>query len=68
MKPSVTTPPSRVDRRKLMAIQLLALVAALATVGIAASAPVLLAGMLGVGMLGMGGATQPGPHRDCGID
>jgi predicted MFS family arabinose efflux permease len=42
----------RVERRRLMAIQLLALVAALATVGMAASASVLLAGMLGVGMLG----------------
>ncbi|CAP40930.1 MFS transporter [Bordetella petrii] len=42
----------RVDRRRLMAAQLLALVAALATVGAARSAPVLLAGMTAVGMLG----------------
>ena len=41
-----------VDRRRLMAAQLLALVAALATVGAARSAPVLLAGMTAVGMLG----------------
>ncbi|ARP81517.1 MFS transporter [Bordetella genomosp. 8] len=42
----------RVDRRRLMAVQLLSLVAALATVGMAQSASVLLAGMLGVGLLG----------------
>lgn len=42
----------RVERRRLMAVQLLALVAALATVGLAPSAPVLLAGMLAVGLLG----------------
>lgn len=42
----------RVDRRRLMAAQLLALVAALATVGAARSAPVLLAGMTAVGLLG----------------
>lgn len=42
----------RVERRRLMAIQLLALVAALAVVGMARSAPVLLAGMLAVGLLG----------------
>ncbi|TLU70045.1 MFS transporter [Enterobacter sp. MF024] len=42
----------RVDRRRLMAIQLLALVAALVVVGTAQSAPVLLAGMLAVGLLG----------------
>nr|WP_244507244.1 MFS transporter [Pseudomonas panipatensis] len=42
----------RVDRRRLMAVQLLALVAALAAVGWASSAPVLLASMLGVGLLG----------------
>nr|WP_318290074.1 MFS transporter [Paraburkholderia sp. BL8N3] len=41
-----------VDRRRLMAAQLLALAAALAVVSRAASAPVLLAGMLGVGLLG----------------
>lgn len=42
----------RVDRRRLMAIQLLALVVALIVVGTAPSATVLLAGMLGVGLLG----------------
>lgn len=41
-----------VDRRRLMAIQLMALVAALVVVGTAQSAPVLLAGMLAVGLLG----------------
>jgi predicted MFS family arabinose efflux permease len=41
-----------VDRRRLMAVQLLALVAALAVVGCARSTPMLLAGMLGVGLLG----------------
>ncbi len=41
-----------VDRRRLMAVQLLALVAALAAVGCARSASMLLAGMLGVGLLG----------------
>lgn len=42
----------RVDRRALMAVQLLALVAALIVVGLAPSAPVLLGGMLAVGLLG----------------
>lgn len=42
----------RVDRRRLMAIQLLALMAALVAVGMARSAPALLAAMLAVGMLG----------------
>ncbi|CAM4277882.1 MFS transporter [Bordetella tumbae] len=42
----------RMDRRRLMAIQLLALVVALIVVGTAQSATVLLAGMLGVGLLG----------------
>lgn len=42
----------RVDRRRLMAVQLLALVAALAAVGMARSPPTLLAGMLAVGLLG----------------
>lgn len=42
----------RVDRRRLMAVQLLGLVGALVTVGMASSAPVLLAGMLAVGLLG----------------
>ena len=42
----------RVDRRCLMAIQMLALTIALAAVGMAQSAPVLLAGMLAVGLLG----------------
>lgn len=41
-----------VDRRRLMAIQLLALVAALVVVGGASSTPALLAGMLAVGLLG----------------
>lgn len=41
-----------VERRRLMGVQLLALVAALALVAVAPSAPVLLAGMLGVGLLG----------------
>src|SRR3546814_5967582 len=41
-----------VNRRRLMAGQLLALVAALAIVGTAQSAAMLLAGMLGVGLLG----------------
>ena len=41
-----------VDRRRLMAVQLLALVAALAVVGCARSTSMLLAGMLGVGLLG----------------
>jgi len=41
-----------VDRRRLMAVQLLALVAALAIVGCAQSTSMLLAGMLGVGLLG----------------
>ncbi|NMG66191.1 MFS transporter [Azoarcus indigens] len=42
----------RLDRRRLMAGQLAALVAALALTGAASSAPMLLAGMLGVGLLG----------------
>jgi predicted MFS family arabinose efflux permease len=41
-----------VDRRRLMVVQLLALVAALAVVGCAQSTSMLLAGMLGVGLLG----------------
>lgn len=42
----------RVDRKRLMAVQLLALVAALVAVGVAQSASALLAGMLCVGLLG----------------
>lgn len=42
----------RVNRRRLMAIQLLALVAALVAVGMAQSAPAMLVGMLSVGLLG----------------
>ena len=42
----------RVDRRRLMAIQMLALIVALAAVGMAHSATVLLAGMLAVGLFG----------------
>ena len=42
----------RVNRRRLMVMQLLALVAALAAVSVARSAPALLAGMLAVGLLG----------------
>lgn len=42
----------RVDRRRLMVLQMLALIVALAAVGMAQSAPVLLAGMLAVGLLG----------------
>ncbi len=42
----------RVDRRRLVVAQLLALVLALGLVGLARSTPVLLAGMLGVGLLG----------------
>jgi predicted MFS family arabinose efflux permease len=42
----------RLDRRRLMAAQLVALVAALLLVALAPSAPALLAGMLGVGLLG----------------
>ncbi|MFT4248908.1 MAG: MFS transporter [Pseudomonas sp.] len=41
-----------VDRRRLMAVQLLALLAALVAVATARSTPVLLAGMLGVGLAG----------------
>lgn len=41
-----------VDRRRLMAVQLVALAAALAAVGMARSAPALLAGMMAVGLLG----------------
>jgi len=40
----------RVERRRLMAVQLLVLAAALATVALARSAPALLAGMLGTAM------------------
>lgn len=40
------------DRRRLMMIQLLMLVVALIVVGLAPSAPILLAGMLAVGLLG----------------
>lgn len=40
------------DRRRLIAIQLLALVAALVAVGMAPTAPVLLIGVLAVGLLG----------------
>lgn len=42
----------RVDRRRLMAMQMLALTIALIAVGLAQSTPVLLAGMLAVGLLG----------------
>lgn len=42
----------RVDRRRLMALQVLALIVALIVVGMAQSAPVLLVGMLAVGLLG----------------
>lgn len=42
----------QIDKRRLMALQLLALVAALIAVGMAHSAPALLAGMLAVGLLG----------------
>ncbi|WP_338419802.1 MFS transporter [Vulcaniibacterium tengchongense] len=42
----------RMDRRRLMAAQLLALVVALVAVAMARSAPALLASMLGVGLLG----------------
>lgn len=42
----------RVDRRRLMAIQLLALIVALATVGMAQSVSILMAGVLAVGLLG----------------
>jgi len=42
----------RMERRRLLAVQLLALVAALAAVAMARSALALLAGMLGVGLLG----------------
>ena len=42
----------RVDRRRLMVAQLLALVAALLLVALAPSTPALLAGMLAVGLLG----------------
>ena len=41
-----------VDRRRLMAIQMVALIVALIAVGMAQSAPVLLGGMLAVGLLG----------------
>ncbi|MDR6585361.1 putative MFS family arabinose efflux permease [Herbaspirillum frisingense] len=40
----------RVERRRLMAVQLLALTAALAAVALTRSAPALLAGMLGTAM------------------
>lgn len=42
----------RMDRRRLMTVQLLALVVALAMVAVARSTPALLAGMLAVGLLG----------------
>jgi predicted MFS family arabinose efflux permease len=42
----------RVDRRRLMAVQSIALVAALGVVSLARSTPVLLAGMLAIGLLG----------------
>lgn len=42
----------RVDRRRLMAVQLLALVTALVTVGMAPTTPMLLVGVFGVGLLG----------------
>ncbi len=42
----------RVERRRLMALQLLALAAALVAVAMAQSIPALLAGMLAVGLLG----------------
>ncbi|ARU06637.1 MFS transporter [Comamonas serinivorans] len=42
----------RMDRRRLLTVQVLALVAALMSVGLARSAPMLLVGMLGVGLLG----------------
>jgi len=42
----------RMDRRRLMALQVLALIVALILVGMAQSAPVLLVGMLAVGLLG----------------
>lgn len=42
----------RVDRRRLMAIQLLLLIITLMAVGMATSAPALLAGMVAIGMLG----------------
>lgn len=42
----------RVDRRRLMGLQLLALIVALAAVAMAPSTPMLLIGMLGVGLLG----------------
>nr|WP_315595832.1 MFS transporter [uncultured Cupriavidus sp.] len=41
-----------VDRRRLMGVQLLALLGVLILVSVARSVPVLLAGMLGVGLLG----------------
>ncbi|MDL0434105.1 MFS transporter [Marinobacter sp. TBZ242] len=60
-----------VDRRRLMAGQLLALVVALSVVGLAQSASVLLAGMLAVGLLGTAmtqgliayAASAAGPHE-----
>jgi predicted MFS family arabinose efflux permease len=42
----------RLDRRRLMAAQLLALVVALAAVGLAQTAPALLVGVLAVGLFG----------------
>lgn len=42
----------RVDRRRLMGVQLLLLMSALIAVGMATSAPALLTGMVAIGMLG----------------
>ena len=64
-----------VERQRLMALQLLALVAALALVAVAPSAPVLLAGMLGVGLLGTAmtqgliayAASAAAPHEQGGV-
>lgn len=64
-----------VERQRLMAVQLLALVAALALVAVAPSAPVLLAGMLGVGLLGTAmtqgliayAASAAAPHEQGGV-
>jgi predicted MFS family arabinose efflux permease len=61
----------RLDRRRLMLAQLAALVAALGIVSLARSIPVLLAGMLGVGLMGTAmtqdliayAASVAGPHE-----